>query len=135
MFDWVFCSLLKLIPSPLRIKVRTHLQVREQSQLLNSSILLFDWPESQRRLRLRHDRPLHESRAAHRQTDRTKPGAVTAAGAKLPTSLLRVLFQVLSRDSTMASKTTPLLFKALLEMSEAHSSKVVRGNAKRANLR
>nr|ATN38376.1 mitochondrial coenzyme Q-binding protein COQ10 [Sparus aurata] len=35
----------------------------------------------------------------------------------------------------MASKTTPLLFKALLEMSEAHSSKVVRGNAKRANLR
>ncbi|XP_038560351.1 coenzyme Q-binding protein COQ10 homolog, mitochondrial-like [Micropterus salmoides] len=35
----------------------------------------------------------------------------------------------------MPNKTTPLLFKALLEMSEAHSSKVVRGNAKRANIR
>ncbi|XP_073351013.1 coenzyme Q-binding protein COQ10 homolog, mitochondrial [Pagrus major] len=35
----------------------------------------------------------------------------------------------------MANKTTPLLFKALLEMSEAHSSKVVRGNTKRVNLR
>lgn len=35
----------------------------------------------------------------------------------------------------MTSKMTPLLFKALLEMSEAHSSKVARGNSKRANIR
>ncbi|XP_049924564.1 coenzyme Q-binding protein COQ10 homolog, mitochondrial [Epinephelus moara] len=35
----------------------------------------------------------------------------------------------------MTNKATPLLFKALLEMSEAHSSKVVRGNNKRANIR
>ncbi|XP_039976544.1 coenzyme Q-binding protein COQ10 homolog, mitochondrial [Xiphias gladius] len=35
----------------------------------------------------------------------------------------------------MSNKTTPLLVRALLEMSEAHSSKVVRGNAKRANFR
>ncbi|XP_044036081.1 coenzyme Q-binding protein COQ10 homolog, mitochondrial [Siniperca chuatsi] len=35
----------------------------------------------------------------------------------------------------MTKKTTPLLFKALLELAEAHSSKVVRGNTKRANVR
>ncbi|XP_059204185.1 coenzyme Q-binding protein COQ10 homolog, mitochondrial [Centropristis striata] len=35
----------------------------------------------------------------------------------------------------MTNKTTPLLFRALLEMSEAHSSKAVRGNSKRANIR
>nr|XP_046272176.1 coenzyme Q-binding protein COQ10 homolog, mitochondrial [Scatophagus argus] len=35
----------------------------------------------------------------------------------------------------MTNKTTPLLFKALLGMSEAHSSKVVRRNTKRANIR
>ncbi|XP_022595168.1 coenzyme Q-binding protein COQ10 homolog, mitochondrial-like [Seriola dumerili] len=35
----------------------------------------------------------------------------------------------------MANKTTPLLFKALLDMSEVHSSKVVRGNTKGANFR
>ncbi|XP_070779631.1 coenzyme Q-binding protein COQ10 homolog, mitochondrial [Enoplosus armatus] len=35
----------------------------------------------------------------------------------------------------MTNKTTPLFFKALLEMSEAHSSKVVRGNARRAHIR
>uniref|UniRef100_A0A3Q0RYM8 Si:ch73-141c7.1 n=1 Tax=Amphilophus citrinellus TaxID=61819 RepID=A0A3Q0RYM8_AMPCI len=33
----------------------------------------------------------------------------------------------------MTNKATPLLLKALLEVSEAHSSKVVRGNTKRAN--
>ncbi|GAA6218009.1 coenzyme Q-binding protein COQ10 homolog, mitochondrial-like [Lates japonicus] len=35
----------------------------------------------------------------------------------------------------MTNKTTHLLFKALVEMSEAHSSKVLRGNATRANFR
>ncbi|XP_070837375.1 coenzyme Q-binding protein COQ10 homolog, mitochondrial [Chaetodon trifascialis] len=35
----------------------------------------------------------------------------------------------------MNNKTAPLLLKALLELSEAHSSKVVRGNTKRANIR
>ncbi|XP_029480314.2 coenzyme Q-binding protein COQ10 homolog, mitochondrial [Oncorhynchus nerka] len=35
----------------------------------------------------------------------------------------------------MAIKTTPLLFRALVEMSEVHSSKVVRGNSNRANIR
>ncbi|XP_064842132.1 coenzyme Q-binding protein COQ10 homolog, mitochondrial-like isoform X2 [Oncorhynchus masou masou] len=35
----------------------------------------------------------------------------------------------------MAIKTTPLLFRALVEMSEVHSSKVVRGNPNRANIR
>uniref|UniRef100_A0A4W5RSA2 Si:ch73-141c7.1 n=1 Tax=Hucho hucho TaxID=62062 RepID=A0A4W5RSA2_9TELE len=35
----------------------------------------------------------------------------------------------------MANKTTPLLFRALVEMSEVHSSKVVRGNPNRANIR
>ncbi|XP_026218159.1 coenzyme Q-binding protein COQ10 homolog, mitochondrial [Anabas testudineus] len=35
----------------------------------------------------------------------------------------------------MANKTSPLIFKTLLEMSEAHSAKVVRANAKRANFR
>uniref|UniRef100_A0A8C9YB21 Si:ch73-141c7.1 n=1 Tax=Sander lucioperca TaxID=283035 RepID=A0A8C9YB21_SANLU len=35
----------------------------------------------------------------------------------------------------MINKTTPLLFRALLEMSEAHSAKVARGNSKRANTR
>ncbi|XP_014048370.2 coenzyme Q-binding protein COQ10 homolog, mitochondrial [Salmo salar] len=35
----------------------------------------------------------------------------------------------------MASKITPLLFRALVEMSEVHSSKVVRGNPIRANIR
>ncbi|KAA8585346.1 coenzyme Q-binding protein COQ10 homolog, mitochondrial isoform X1 [Etheostoma spectabile] len=35
----------------------------------------------------------------------------------------------------MTNKTTPLLFRALLEMSEAHSAKVARGNSKRANTR
>ncbi|XP_051243414.1 coenzyme Q-binding protein COQ10 homolog, mitochondrial [Dicentrarchus labrax] len=35
----------------------------------------------------------------------------------------------------MANKTTPLLFKALLDVSEAHSSKVVRGKTNRANIR
>ncbi|XP_074512230.1 coenzyme Q-binding protein COQ10 homolog, mitochondrial [Sebastes fasciatus] len=36
----------------------------------------------------------------------------------------------------MANKTTPLLFRALLEMCEAHSSKAVRGgNSRRANFR
>ncbi|KAM9345741.1 coenzyme Q-binding protein COQ10 homolog, mitochondrial [Symphorus nematophorus] len=35
----------------------------------------------------------------------------------------------------MTNKTTPLLLKALLEMSEAHSSKIMRGSNKRANIR
>ncbi|CAB1341707.1 unnamed protein product [Coregonus sp. 'balchen'] len=35
----------------------------------------------------------------------------------------------------MANKTTHLLFRALVEMSEVHSSKVVRGNPNRANIR
>ncbi|XP_005726129.1 coenzyme Q-binding protein COQ10 homolog, mitochondrial [Pundamilia nyererei] len=35
----------------------------------------------------------------------------------------------------MTNKTTPVLLKALLELYEAHSSKVVRGNTKRANFR
>lgn len=35
----------------------------------------------------------------------------------------------------MTTKTTPLLFRALLDLSEAHSSKVARGNIKRANIR
>ncbi|XP_024001778.2 coenzyme Q-binding protein COQ10 homolog, mitochondrial [Salvelinus sp. IW2-2015] len=35
----------------------------------------------------------------------------------------------------MANKITPLLFRALVEMSEVHSSKVVRGNPNRANIR
>ncbi|XP_044188549.1 coenzyme Q-binding protein COQ10 homolog, mitochondrial isoform X2 [Thunnus albacares] len=35
----------------------------------------------------------------------------------------------------MANKTTPLLLKTLLEMSEAHSGKLVRGNLRRANVR
>ncbi|XP_042361396.1 coenzyme Q-binding protein COQ10 homolog, mitochondrial [Plectropomus leopardus] len=35
----------------------------------------------------------------------------------------------------MTNKTTPLLLKLLLEMSEAYSSKAVRGNSKRANFR
>lgn len=35
----------------------------------------------------------------------------------------------------MTNKTTTLLLKALLEISEAHCSKVVRGNTKRANFR
>ncbi|XP_071241021.1 coenzyme Q-binding protein COQ10 homolog, mitochondrial-like isoform X2 [Salvelinus alpinus] len=35
----------------------------------------------------------------------------------------------------MAIKTTPLLFRALVEMSEVHSSKVIRGNPNRTNIR
>lgn len=35
----------------------------------------------------------------------------------------------------MTNKTAPLLLKALLDVSEAHSLKVVRGNTKRANIR
>lgn len=35
----------------------------------------------------------------------------------------------------MTNKTAPLLLRALLDASEAHSVKVVRGNAKRANIR
>ncbi|KAK5855932.1 hypothetical protein PBY51_007563 [Eleginops maclovinus] len=35
----------------------------------------------------------------------------------------------------MANKITPFLSKALLQMPEAHSSKVVRGSVKRANIR
>uniref|UniRef100_UPI0037E88D95 coenzyme Q-binding protein COQ10 homolog, mitochondrial isoform X2 n=1 Tax=Semicossyphus pulcher TaxID=241346 RepID=UPI0037E88D95 len=35
----------------------------------------------------------------------------------------------------MSNKTTSLLFKALLDVSEAHAVKVARGNTKRANVR
>ncbi|KAM6957616.1 coenzyme Q-binding protein COQ10 homolog, mitochondrial [Aplochiton taeniatus] len=35
----------------------------------------------------------------------------------------------------MANKTTQLLFRALVEVSEVHSSKLVRGNTRRSNIR
>uniref|UniRef100_A0A3Q1FRC3 Si:ch73-141c7.1 n=1 Tax=Acanthochromis polyacanthus TaxID=80966 RepID=A0A3Q1FRC3_9TELE len=35
----------------------------------------------------------------------------------------------------MTNKTTPLLLRALLEMSEVHSSKLMRGNTRRTNFR